>query len=306
MRKTIMSYAAESMANKPQGVTIQLSLEGLFDGILGIFKQSAKEAETPFSPDHRLNSRQWQSKLKDALMSTLGNPKWVKAHLKENQSVSSTVAKGLSFKGHAAPTPAGVVENYSLLLGAYVRGHYSDMKAYGAALQKIQRELDKSPKTEEGNRQALAKAKSDLHGIKFPFHDKYQTPEGYGGRSAMLQGRKVVVSTNAQSLNDQPLKTLTVEEVVQGTKKLLEFAQVLSDAEDLWQEFGGFLNGMDEGFWRRDDVEYIDGYKFVALCLHYEEGPHGQYEMFTHFHQEGWKVAQYLLAWLRSAIKEQA
>lgn len=303
MRKGVLNYAAESLA-QPTSVTISLSLEGLFDGILNMFKQSAQVAEKPLPEQEEYNTGVWQKKLTDALARTLGDVEWVKAHYKENQSAPASASKGLSYKGQVAPNPATVVQAYLTMTKAYVKEHARDMKTYGAKLASIQDTLDRSPYTDEGSFKAMVVGKAELEKIKYPFPEGFKTPEGFAGRTATLQRMKMSTQANAQSLSDAPLKPLSVQEIVEGTHKLLELVDYVTDTYDLSDELRGFLNGMDEGFWRRDEPVMHRDYKFMEDQLFYESMPGTQFELYTYFHTEGLRVAAHLVAWLRSAIKE--
>lgn len=302
MRKTLMSYAEESIANKPQGIQLQMSLEGIFDSLIGTLKAAFKD-KSKAPGDEEFNGYGWKKELSGAISKTLGNKAWVTEHFKEEQHPGEAASKALSYHGKIPESPMAAMREYTRLLDAHYAKYAAAMKTYGEAVEKLHDDLEHAPTDKEGTEAALVEAAKKLQALKLPFPDGTKLAEGFGGQGAVMKNGWLENYVNQKSLSTNPLPKLTVDDVVRSATLLLEFMDHCSQKFEALS-FKGFNIGHGEGIFERIEHDSSNAADAVTNMTYYQGTPGIQQDALQFYHWDVFPVARALAAWLRSAVRE--
>jgi len=245
---------------QPSTESFSVSQEGIFDGIVAMFKGYNKPSPGDEKDGKKLTDSRWAQEQRKEIEKTFANPGWVKHNYHPlSKAIDKELACRLSVDGKVLPPAQGVTEALSRIR-KLLETILPACKAYGQGLSDLeedaQKRIEKGEDAEAVAKDTLAKAQR----LPYPFKANFTSDELMGGYVLRYNPKakfNAVEEIKVTYKEAPDVPELSEDDVVAAGKALLDFANEYSKLHDLIPMMG---SGCDSGVWENDEFGYDSKY----------------------------------------------
>lgn len=237
--------AMEEIKPTPRTVQLTLSVEGLFDGLLSMFKK--KHDEKPIQTKH---SFEWSYEYANAINSTYGNKAWVEENFRPTHKISAETTNKLMYKGKTFTTPLETLEQGKKIAEQFFQQHKAQgdryFKAIGEAINAYKAEP--SGHSKEGMSEETVNAYLNrVNKITPVFSKSFIGPEWFQGTFAISKEPFAAIKLGTPAAPVNGLAQITADDVVAAAQFIVNYVK----ENHIWDDsFYDYTSGVDHHFYK--------------------------------------------------------